>query len=241
MRKNKQLFSFFLLFFPIVGIAHIKPVTTLSLGVENATVGPTSTNVSYFASPIPANTYQSTNSQDTQFLGGIFLGAEFNLNSLWNWQWGLSYFQNSALEAKGQVVQFGSPNLNYAYDITSRRILAETKLLYTFRQIFHPYLNAGVGEAFNRANNYIEYPIDDGAGVPMSQPFSGNSTHCFTYAAGLGIDIDATNRIRFGFGYRYADLGKAELGTTPLQIDTSTIKNNNLTSNEFLFQISTIC
>ncbi len=241
MRKNNQLFSLLLLCFSTIGIAHPKPVITLSLGAENTSVGPTNTNVSYFAPPIPASTYQSVNSQDTQLLGGVFLGAEFNLAPRWDWQWGFSYFQNGALEAKGQVIQFGSPNLNYEYDIASRRILTEAKLLYTFHRIYHPYVNVGIGEAFNRAGGYNEYAIDGGAGVPMSQPFSSSATYNFTYMAGLGIDINATNYLRFGLGYRYADLGKVGLGTTPLQIDTSTIKNKNLTSNEFLLQITAIC
>ena len=241
MRKNTGLLLLSAFLFSTVAAAHIKPIVALSLGGENATFGATSTSVAFFGSPIPANIYTSTNSQDTQFLGGIFLGAECKINSLWDWQWGLSYYQNSAFQATGQVNQLGTDNLGYQYDIVSRRLLAETKLLYTIKNIIHPYVDVGVGEAFNRASNYYEYALPDSGGVPMSQPFGNHSTSNFTYIAGLGIDVDVTHYVRFGLGYRYADLGKAGLGTTPLQIYTSTIKNNSITSNTFLFQISVIC
>jgi len=156
MRKHLRLFSLSILFLSAASQANIKPVVTVSLGADNARFGATSTSVNFFGPPFPPNIYGGTNSQDTQFLGGAFLGAEFNLNPLWDWQFGLSYYQNSAFQASGQVNQLGANNLGYNYNITSRRLLAETKLLFTLKNIFHPYVDVGVGEAFNRANNYFE-------------------------------------------------------------------------------------
>ncbi len=241
MQKTIRLFSCGVLFFSSLTLAHAKPVATLSLGVDNVTINQTNTNVIYI--PPFYNTYAGSNESDTQLLGGIFLGTEFDFRSLWDWQLGLSYYSNSAFLVQGQVYEFGLPAYNsvgYEYDVQSQRALVETKLLYTLRKIFHPYVDVGIGESFNLASNYMEYPITSD-GAPMSQPFGSKSMNNFTYLVGLGVDMDVTHYLRVGFGYRYADLGKAGLGTTPLEQDTATLKNKFITSNEFLLQISAVC
>ena len=102
-----------------------------------------------------------------------------------------------------------------------------------------PYVSASLGEAFNRAYSYTEYPVTT-ADVPMTQPFGNHSTKSFTYSVGFGVDADITKHLRLGAGYRFANLGNASLGVTSLQTGTHTISNANLYTNELLAQISYI-
>ena len=241
MRKATQLISLGALLFSSFAMASVRPVVTFSLGSDSATFSKTNTNIS-FLSPF-YNTYVDTNSSDAEWVGGLFLGVAFNLNSIWSSQLGISYYQNSAFQSRGDQYYFGDPNFNdvgYEYYMTSHRLLAEAKLLYTVKNIFHPYVDVGVGEAFNNAEDYSEHPYDT-TGVSTGAPFGNHSTGNFTYTAGLGVDMDVSKQVRMGVGYRYADLGKVGLGTSSLQADTNTLQKNSITSNEFLFQISTIC
>lgn len=242
MQKKVQLVLMGAALFSTATLAHIRPVATVSLGSDSATFSKTSTNISFL--PPFYNTYTDTNSTDNEWLGGVTLGANIPINAVWSSQVGVSYYQNSGFQARGDVYQLvGSPfnnNVGYQYYVSSRRVLLESKLLYTCGNIFHPYIDAGVGEAFNESHDYSEL-VYDGTASPMGQPFANHTNNNFTYIAGFGVDIDAGKRVRLGVGYRYVDLGNASLGTSPLQADTVTLQKNKLTSNEFLFQISTIC
>jgi opacity protein-like surface antigen len=219
--------------------ASIKPIMTLTLGADIENTGKTTTNITFL--PPFYNTYAGTNQSQPQVLGGIFLGAEFDLASNWATQVGISYYQSST-DIPGDIYQFGLPaynNLSYTYNITSRRLLAETKLLYAFKSIYHPYIDVGIGEAFNQSNNYSEFPTVSSS-VPMPSSFGNNSTNHFTYIAGLGVDVDINKNLRVGAGYRYANFGNTRLGTSPLQADTNTLYTHAITSNEVLFQLSAI-
>lgn len=228
------------LFLPLIAQASIKPFVTISMGADAATVGITSTNIA-FISPF-YNTYAGNNTNNTELFGGAFLGAEFNSHSKWVSQLGIGYYQNGAFQTRGNVDQFGNPSFNdvgYNYDVISHRLLVETKLLYAIKKIFHPYIDIGIGEAFNNASDYTEYALNT-SGIPTAAPFGNHSTNSFTYLAGVGVDVDMNKYVRIGFGYRYAGLGNASLSTSTQQIDSTTLKNNHITSNEYLFQITGI-
>ncbi len=245
MPKIIHSLSLTALLFSSMAMAHVKPVITLSLGVDSASFTQNNPTINFPSSIF--NTYVSTNSSDGKFLGGLFLGAEFNVKQNVFWQLGVSYYQNYAFQPSGDIYQFGSSamdNSAYQYSLTSRRVLGETKLLCTVKSIFHPYVDVGLGEAFNTSSSYAEYPYYFSGGaavVPMSPPFANKTVDNFTYMAGLGVDIDASKHMRIGLGYRYVDLGKSSLGTTPIEVGTTTLQNSALTSNEFLLQISAIC
>lgn len=222
---------------PITSFANTKPIITFSLGSDRTNVFATK-NITLI--PPFQNSYNATNHYDTETVAGLFLGGEMPILQNWALQTGFSYFQSSSFAVGGNVNQFSDPafnNLTYQYQIQSRRLLIESKLSHAFRQIWHPYITAGLGEAFNQTYAYIEYPITSDA-VPMSQPFTSHTTHSFTYLAGLGIDVDLGEHLRAGAGYRFADLGNASLGVTPLQSSSNTISHTHLHTNEFLAQLS---
>lgn len=228
-----------LLFFSSVSLAATHPMISLTMGGSRANV---SNNTNIIFIPPFYNNYDGSSIYDTEALGGIFMGAQTDINSVWAWQYGVSYYQNSSFQAHGVVNQFGDPafaNLNYYYQIQSRRYLVETKILATVKQSLHPYVDLGVGQSVNKSYNYNEQAITSDA-VPMSQPFANRTMRNFTYLIGLGVDVDITQHVRLGAGYRYVDLGKAGLNPSPLQQDSTQITNTRIRANELLMQLSLI-
>ncbi|MDR3491337.1 MAG: outer membrane beta-barrel protein [Gammaproteobacteria bacterium] len=235
--QKKILFTCLTVLLPLVSFAAPRPVVTLSLGSDRTNVYSTK---SITLIPPFQNSYLGTNHYDTEGVIALFAGAESAFCHNWAVQYGLSYFQSSSFGANGNVYQFSDPafnNLTYQYQIQSRRLYFESKLSPAIQKIWHPYVSAGVGGALNKAYAYIEKPLTSDA-VPMAQPFGSHNTKSFTYMAGLGVDVDLGEHVRAGIGYRFADLGHASLGVTPLQSSTNTISNTHLHTNEYLVQFS---
>lgn len=225
------------LFSPLISHASLHQVISLGIGSDRVNLALTK-NID-FMSPFQ-NTYTSSSSYDTQQVAGLFYGFENAFRDNCAWQLGIGYYQNSAFTSQGNVYQFADPafnNLRYNFQIISRRVLLEGKLLHTFKTLFHPYLTMGMGESINRAYAYKEDPITSD-GVPMSQPFANHTTHSFTYSAGLGIDVDITKNVRIGASYRYLDLGRAGLNPSPLQQGNNRLSYNHLHTNELLMQLT---
>ena len=236
MHKKILLVGFLVAALPIVSSASIRPIVTLSLGADSADVHMTKTIT--MIAPFQ-NSYIGSKDHDGEVVGGIFLGGEMGFLENWAVQLGLSYFQ-STLHPTGHVLQFADPaydNFIYRYKIQSHRFLVESKLSHAFREIWHPYATVGLGNVTNRTHSYEETPIDS-TDVPMTEAFGDHTTNSFTYAAGLGVDVDIEQHLRFGLGYRFVDLGKASLGVTPLQDSMTTISHSHLHTNEFLAQLT---
>ncbi len=234
--QKRILLTCFLAAFPIVSFAAFHPVVTVSSGFASANVY-SSKWIMFGSYP---NSYIGSNHYDAETDLGLFVGGETVFLQNWAWQIGVSYFENSAFNENGNVYQFADPafnNLTYQYQIQSRRASIDTKISHAFREVWHPYVSASVGAAFNRAYAYTETPITS-ADVPMTQPFGNHATRSLTYSAGLGVDVNITEHVRLGAGYRFVDLGNASLGVTPLQTGTSTISSTHLHTNELLLQIS---
>ncbi|MFI4919512.1 MAG: outer membrane protein [Legionellales bacterium] len=221
---------------PFIAHANIRPLMTASVGVDQTSIYRNTTIL--MLTPF-TNTYTGIHKSNTQAVGGLFLGAESKLSSLWGWQYGIRYFQTHAFNVRGNVYQFSDPlynNLTYQYRIENRRVLAESKLLITVKTKYHPYVVGALGESFNRAYGYHELPISS-ADAPMTQPFANTKTSVFSYSLGLGVDMELTQHVRLGLNYRWSQLGKASLGKTPLQDGTTTITHAHLPTNEFLLEV----
>jgi opacity protein-like surface antigen len=237
MRKRILSMCACTFFLPVGVHASLQEVVSLALGSDRVGLALTK-NIAFM--PPFQNTYTSSSNYDTQMVGGIFFGFENALRQKCSYQLGLSYYQSSLFTSQGNVYQFGDPafnNLRYNFQIMSRRVLFEGKLLRTFKNLFHPYLTAGIGEAINRSYSYKEDPITTDA-VPMAIPFDNHTSRSLTYSAGLGIDIDITKNVRIGASYRYLDLGRARLNQTPLQTNTAKLSYTHLHTNELLMQLT---
>ena len=234
--QKRILLACFLAACPIVSSAAFHPVVTLSSGFANANVY-SSKWIMFGSYP---NSYIGTNHYDTETDMGLFIGGETAFLQNWAWQFGVSYFQNSSFNESGNVYEFADPaynNLTYQYQMQSHRVSFDTKISRAFCKVWHPYVSASLGEAFNRAYAYTESPVTS-ADEPMIQPFGNHSTRSFTYSVGFGVDVNITEHLRLGAGYRFADLGNASLDVTPLQTGTNTISNTHLHTNELLAQIT---
>ncbi|MCD6048194.1 MAG: porin family protein [Gammaproteobacteria bacterium] len=228
--------AFALLILASTSQADLRPVASLSLGLDQAYIGLKQNAI--LLSDVE-NTYMPGANFSTRMLSGGFLGVETTLAKNWGLQLGAAYYQSQPFAISGQVYQFMNPaynSINYQYQIFSRRFLAESKLFYTFYQRYHPYLVAGLGEAFNYAYAYQETTSD--VYSQTMAPFAGHMQHSFTYALGTGMDIDLTQRFKVGAGYRYVNLGKASLGTSPWQTTSQTPSFGHLYANEFLLQFT---
>lgn len=236
MQKRVLLACFLVASFPCVSSATaFHPIVALSLGLAKTNVY-SSKSILFGSYP---NSYIGTNHDDTEMATGFFIGGETVFLDNWAGQIGLSYVENKSFTENGNVYEFADPafnNLTYQYRIKSRRVSLETKISHLFRHVLHPYVSASLGEAFNQAYAYTEYPVTS-ADVPMTQPFANHLSRSLTYSVGFGIDVDLTEHVRLGAGYRFADLGNANLGITPLQSSTNKISNTHLYTNEVLAQL----
>jgi opacity protein-like surface antigen len=188
--------------------------------------------------------YSVNNTSQTSALFDVFLGAEWNLNSEWIAQTGIDFnTATSPFTVNGAFVQGADSQsadyYTYYYQVVSRQLLLNGKLLYTFKEYYHPYLLGGLGAAFNKAYNYYtSVPAD----LTFTRMYLNNANTSFSYTLGLGVDVDITTHMRAGIGYRYADLGKIQLGNA--FIDTTsvpgTLSSSNAHTNQLLVQLTWI-
>ena len=76
----------------------------------------------------------------------------------------------------------------------------------------------------------------------FTREYSDNTESSFTYSLGLGVDMDITEHLRLGVGYRFADLGKVRLGDAEINTTevAGTLSQDHLYANEILVQLSLV-
>lgn len=220
------------------------PIVTLGAGVASSSDVGESQNFPIH-NPVTDEFYNYSANQSNRSAGLFegFLGAEWNVYPNWLVQAGLDYNQTTSLQAKGTFVQgadAGSADTySYQYYVASKQLLVAGKLLYSLKERYRPYLLAGLGATFNDAYHYS-------TNVPpfltFTRQYANNTTTSFSYAIGAGIDVDITCYLRAGLGYRFTDLGQAQLGNAI--IDTTsvsgTLSQSHLYTNELLAQLTWI-
>lgn len=190
----------------------MQPVVTLSGGMVAAQKSQSATF--YFANTVFE--YQPHHTSVLNPIVGGFVGAEYAINQKWAWQFGAAFYQASNSSINGEETQAPILNLdatniwNYNYKILSRQLLFENKLLFTLQKNYHPYLLIGLGEGFNDAHDFHVTPLN--SGEVATAIFEDHSNKTFIYMGGLGLDINLLKQMRIGAGYRFAYLGKNDLG-----------------------------
>jgi len=198
-----------------------------------------------------------TTRAETEF--GGFVGNAFPYfnddwgieNSDWEIQLGLSYYQLSSVRVAGTLSQ-GTDTItrldwqqfDYRYKIISRQALVEAKLVASWYDVLHPYIEAGIGASFNNAYHYSvtfisTNPVNE---VFVTPVYKDNTNTAFSYRAGLGIDIDIIDHVRLGVGYRFVDWGKADLGSGYIgsAVINNTLEQPHLYSNGGEVQLTLI-
>jgi opacity protein-like surface antigen len=187
--------------------------------------------------------YQAANPNNPQYLFGLFLGNRFIFNNMWALQAGLDYTQSGTFQAEGNLTQ-GADDLSesqfqYHYNIITRQLLAEAKLLYQFKQNtrVHPYALFGIGASFNNASDFnTSIPYN----LTFTRQYQNHSTVSFSYSVGIGVDVDINYNLSLGLGYRFGDLGNVSLGTASINGTSvgGTIHQDHLYANEMVAQLS---
>lgn len=110
---------------------------------------------------------------------------------------------------------------------------------------FTPYVNAGIGAAFNRLGNFNNASVSSpgSSHIPtnvFNYTSADNSTTSFAWDAGVGIDYALTNKTHLTLGYRFVDAGKLSSSsnfTETVSGRSSTITpfiTNHVLLNEFV-------
>ena len=185
--------------------------------------------------------YQAQHSSTTAGLFDAFIGGEWALCDNWLLQTGLgydiatSYRVNSTL-TQGADVQ--SQNVYaYHYQLMNQQLMAEAKLLYKFMDRYHPYAMLGLGASFNSVYNFS-------TNVPpflsFTRDFKNYLNTSFTYSFSVGVDMDVTQNVRVGLGYRFADLGNAASGGSSINSTyvSGSLSQSHMYVNQVLAQIT---
>ncbi|MSP53521.1 MAG: hypothetical protein EXR81_04640 [Gammaproteobacteria bacterium] len=160
-----------------------------------------------------ANNYVNDGKLQTNLSAGAFVGLDLLLSQILNYQLGFAYNTILPYALNGEIQQLGQAQFtgfNYDYKIQSQQLFLQSKLVFNAAHHLHPYVSFGLGSALNKAYDFSTTALDPRATNPGT--FSDHSTMQFAYAVGLGMDVDVAKHVRIGGGYRFANLGKADLG-----------------------------
>lgn len=217
----------------------LNPVMTLTTGMATASVGENQT----LTNPNDATIYQygQTGAYSTQWLFGAFLGTELALNAQWDVLAGFGYYQPAVFSGGGILTQgvdaASSNQYSYNYRVASQQLVLEATFLYKYAQYFQPYLSAGLGAARNKVYRYTTTvpPF-----ITFTPQFNDNTNTTVSYFVGAGIDADIYQQWRIGAGYRFTDLGRANLGAGNVDVSAiiSGLSQQHLYAHEVIAQVS---
>jgi opacity protein-like surface antigen len=198
------------------------PVVTASAGVALAKVGESQSvnNVNDFTQYY----YQVNNSYSTQLLLGAFVGTEIVLQPQYAVQVGLGFYQPSVFNTRQGTLTQGvdaasADQYQFSYNVKSRQLLLEGKFMWLFHENYRAYITAGIGPTFNNVYGYKANILPYTSVATFTPLYSNQQQTAFSYAAGLGVEMDIAKNWRVGLGYKFTDLGRANPGSG--MIDTS--------------------
>jgi len=171
-------------------------------------------NGSSFPTPFDQDIYSTTNHAQVFF--GASVGRRWQRDNNWlpALSVGVLYEYFWANNVGGTITQFSIPqfnNYNYTWNTASNVVLASAKLNLFQYNWLSPYVNGGLGGAFNRASSYREMAFPE-VTARVSPGFAANTSHQFAYNAGVGVDFQCASQFLLSIGYLYQDLGKVSSG-----------------------------
>lgn len=185
--------------------------------------------------------YTAHSNGQTELAWASMLGINYAFKPSWIYQFGLEYNQISSFSAHGIFSQGLDPqssdNYDYQYRMSLKQLLVEQKLMYTIDKIYHPYAMFGFGVAFNKAYGYdTDVPVY----LSFTRIYQDAQTNSYSYAAGLGLDIDLTPELRAGVAYRFDDFGRVGLGQASIDVFNvpGHLTQAHTYVNQVMFQLS---
>ncbi len=185
--------------------------------------------------------YSVQHKSQSEAIYGGFIGAQWQQGSPWIIQLDLNYNQSTPFSVNGILTQGvdipSSNSYDFEYKIVIRQLLFEGKIAYDSGTRFRPYAIVGIGSSFNRA---YSFSTTAPASLTFTRDYENHSTAAFTYALGVGLDVELIRSIWGSIGYRFTDFGRASLGSasingTPV---SGTLSQSNFYANEFLVQLT---
>jgi opacity protein-like surface antigen len=217
-----------------------------SIAASFAQLGTHTPQISYLSGAVITDSYPLSKSGASSAVIGVNGGFEFNsINSKPAVALGLGVYTTPGnYKYSGQLIEAveesGSTVLyNYSYNVSSSRLMAEMQLTWKLMDAVYPFINLGVGPAWNRMSGYTE-TVATSDGIVALPPFLNNTQNKFAYQAGLGMSIafnckaDKTDvpHERISLGYRYANLGGTSFGSRGMQypyaLNTGTLSTNEV-------------
>jgi opacity protein-like surface antigen len=172
-----------------------------------------------------------------------FAGLEWSVGYPTDLQLGVGYHHFGTLNARGNLQQGidvpSSDTYTYSYSVTSHQLLLEAKLMTLVAESFHPYLSGGVGKSSNQASSYQTSAPPFSVSTPT---YDSNNKNSFSYSAGAGVDMNVSEHIRLGVGYRFSYLGRAELGRASIDGTNlpGRVSSKQIFVHELLMQLSLV-
>jgi hypothetical protein len=212
------------------------------VGASFLELGDKSDSITYFDGNL-TDTYRINNQNQTRTILGINGGYEWAGQGLTPAiGLGLGAYTNpSQYSFAGQVSESagGDPSFllyNNRFHVRTSRLMAELQLAWQVR-CWMPFVNAGIGPAWNYVSGYAE-SVATPDGFVALPPFRSRTNAQFAYQAGFGLGyaFDFTcptaKRERISVGYRYVNAGDASFGTRgsvyPYRLNLGTISSNDV-------------
>jgi len=143
-------------------------------------------------------------------------------------------------DVHGTIAQYSLPeltNYNYHLNLSSNILLLSGKLNLLQYGKCSPFVNGGVGSAFNRVSNYNETVLS-GIIPRVSPGFRNTTTSAFAYNLGAGLDLQIIPQWIFSLGYIFQDLGSVSSGAGVTTWSKEQFHLGNYHTNEILITTS---
>jgi opacity protein-like surface antigen len=175
--------------------------------------------------PLPPlyDDYHATD-REGGFIVGATGGYQFELNeedddeSSWfpTARLGIGYEYVDSTDVNGQVNKYQEkPYYDYQYDVNASVIWLDGQIDLFEWCNFSPFIDAGIGIAFNNMSDYEENRINTEVPVRESADFADETNTEFAWRAGVGVNYtipEQDDAWTVSVLTRYSDLGDAQTG-----------------------------
>lgn len=202
-------------------------------------------NGSGLAAPYDQDIYRGYSSADMSTLLGFYTGYRWNLfyGLIENLSLGLQYQHFFLAKSAGQVREFSLPeyftNYSYAWHNSTDLLLANAKINFANWQSLSPYVNFGIGMAFNHNQGYSENAYAN-ITPRISPAFQSNDQNNLAYIIGAGLDYKLAINLLVSIGYQYSYLGNTSSGYGLGSWSAEKLDFGNAKSNAFVFGLTYI-
>lgn len=179
----------------------------------------------------PVYDYYKTTDREDALLLGMVIGYSFDLpqseEGAKNIRLGIGYEYVGQSEVEGTVVKYlEQPSYDYRYKIQSQVLWLGGQVDVWKCAGFVPFIDLGIGVAFNQAQDYEEARKNDQVPVRMSADFENKTHGSFAWRIGAGINYEIPRHEEWVMGMlvRYSDLGEVYTGDSPAYASVTDLK-----------------